>query len=35
VSQELKRKNLRTGIMLGLLALAFFLGFLAKMGMFK
>ncbi|HXC39345.1 MAG TPA: cytochrome oxidase small assembly protein [Burkholderiales bacterium] len=31
----LRRKNLRTGLALGALALAFFIGFFVKMGVFQ
>jgi len=33
-NEELRRKNLRTGLLLGFVALAFFIGFFVKMGAF-
>jgi hypothetical protein len=35
MNDQQRRRNLRTGLMLGLLALAFFVGFIVKMSLLK
>jgi hypothetical protein len=35
VSESVRRRNFRTGVLLGLLAVAFFVGFLAKFAILR